>query len=123
MDGEPALILLGFQLFEGENGSPLQVVTYWEVNGALEWDLSMFTHLVDENENLINQDDGLDVAPLTLQPGDRFLQLHSVALPEGNGVFTLNLGLYLRSDGLRLLHEGETTDRLIIPLDRPFEQP
>jgi hypothetical protein len=122
-DGEPVLTLLGFQLFDGEKGNPLQVVTYWEVNGALEWDLSMFTHLVDENENLIAQDDGLDVALLTLQPADRFLQLHNIVLPEGNGVYTLNLGLYLRSDGQRLLHAGEPADRLIIPLDGSLERP
>ncbi len=41
-------------------------------------------------------DDGLWVDPLTLQPGDRFIQIHRFTLPAGapGGPYTLEIGLY-----------------------------
>ena len=45
---------------------------------------------------MVTGDDGLWVDPLTLQPGDRFFQVHRFALPSdaAPGPYTMELGLY-----------------------------
>ncbi len=44
--------------------------------------LAVFAHLVDVNGRALDIDDGLWVDPLTLQPGDRFVQVHRFAVPS-----------------------------------------
>ena len=58
--------------------------------------LAVFAHLLDVDGGVLDVDDGLWVDPLTLQPGDRFVQLHRFALPSAPSAepYTLRLGLY-----------------------------
>jgi hypothetical protein len=58
--------------------------------------LAVFAHLSDVDGRMLASDDGLWVDPLTLQPGDRFVQIHRFLVPDGAaaGPYTLQLGLY-----------------------------
>ncbi len=65
--------------------------------------LSVFAHLLAADSTLLAGDDGLWVDPLTLEPGDCFIQIHRFALgadapPQP---YTLELGLYDPLDGAR----------------------
>jgi hypothetical protein len=58
--------------------------------------LAVFAHLSDVGGRMLASDDGLWVDPLTLQPGDRFVQVHRFPVPDGAsaGPYALGLGLY-----------------------------
>jgi len=58
--------------------------------------LAVFAHLLTAEGAFMLADDGLWVDPLTLQPGDRFFQIHRFALPSDAtpGPYTVELGLY-----------------------------
>jgi 4-amino-4-deoxy-L-arabinose transferase-like glycosyltransferase len=58
--------------------------------------LAVFAHLSDVGGIMLASDDGLWVDPLTLQPGDCFVQVHRFAVPAGaaDGPYALELGLY-----------------------------
>jgi hypothetical protein len=63
--------------------------------------LAVFTHLFD-SDGAAAVDDGLWVDPLTLQVGDRFVQIHRlVVLPDKPGPYVLELGLYDPLTGAR----------------------
>ncbi len=68
--------------------------------------LSVFAQTQDEKGNFLVGDDGLWVDPLTLQPGDRFLQQHWLDLGDGTIAKTAVFGLYDPLTGERIL----TTD-------------
>jgi hypothetical protein len=55
--------------------------------------LKVFAHLLDADGAQVTGDDGLWVDPLTLQPGDYFLQVHRFAASV-DGPYTARLGLY-----------------------------
>jgi hypothetical protein len=58
--------------------------------------LAAFIHLLDADGALLAADDGLWVDPLTLRPGDQFVQSHRFTLPHDatGGSYPLELGLY-----------------------------
>ena len=57
--------------------------------------LAVLAHLVDAEGKAIEIDDGLWVDPLTLQPGDRFVQVHRLSVPEAPAQpHILKVGLY-----------------------------
>jgi len=58
--------------------------------------LTVFAHLLTHDGTFVVGDDGLWVDPLTLQPGDHFIQLHHFALPPDapDGPYVVELGLY-----------------------------
>jgi hypothetical protein len=58
--------------------------------------LAVFAHLSDVDGRMLASDDGLWVDPLTLRPGDRFVQVHRFAIPDAAsaGPYALELGLY-----------------------------
>jgi hypothetical protein len=68
--------------------------------------LQVFGQLLDEEGNFLAGDDGLWVDPVTLHPGDIFLQQHWLKLPEGAEAETAVFGLYDPMTGERIL----TTD-------------
>jgi hypothetical protein len=82
--------------------------------------LAVFTHLLASDGATIDGDDGLWVDPLTLRPGDRFLQAHYLVLPPDApaGPYTLELGLYDPKTGKRwavLSPEGHpAADRVLL---------
>jgi hypothetical protein len=67
--------------------------------------LAVFAHLLTGDGEFIAGDDGLWVDPLTLRPGDRFIQLHRFTLPPNapDGPYVTNLGLYDPFTGERWL--------------------
>jgi hypothetical protein len=88
--------------------------------------LAVFAHLVDNDGTVVDTDDGLWVDPLTLEPGDRFMQIHRFSVPDrpAVGSYALELGLYdpkTSERWLMLSANGEPdADRLHIPLgERP----
>jgi hypothetical protein len=73
--------------------------------------LTTFVHLLDSSGQIAAQIDRQSVLADTLQPGDVFLQLHSIDLPAElqPGSYRLSIGLYSSETGQRLpLYEGET---------------
>jgi len=65
--------------------------------------LAVFVHLLAADGALVAGDDGLGVDPLTLRPGDRFIQAHRFGLPPDapTGPYALALGLYDPMSGER----------------------
>lgn len=83
----------------------LELAGWWRVLESLPDDLALFVHLMDASGALVAQHDGLDAAAATLQAGDVILQRHVLPLPAElpPGDYTLQMGLYRRGDGRRLL--------------------
>jgi hypothetical protein len=84
--------------------------------------LSVFAHLLSADGEALAIDDGLWVDPLTLRPGDRFVQIHRFAIPQdaSDGPYMLQLGLYdpMTGERWRLVEPDETLpdDRVLIPV-------
>jgi hypothetical protein len=55
--------------------------------------LKVFAHLLATDGTQVGGDDGLWVDPLTLQPGDTFIQVHRFT-PSADGSYAVRLGLY-----------------------------
>lgn len=87
--------------------------------------LAVFAHLLGGQGETLAVDDGLWVDPLTLQPGDRFLQIHrfSVASENASVPSALIVGLYDPQTGERWQTVGDDggagADRITIPLGDP----
>jgi hypothetical protein len=85
--------------------------------------LAVFAHLFASDGSFVVGDDGLGVDPTTLQPGDRFLQLHQFSIPGDAppGPYRLEVGLYDPMDGYRwtvLGDDGELiSDRYAMPIE------
>jgi hypothetical protein len=85
--------------------------------------LAVFAHLLAEDGTTLTGDDGLWVDAHTLQPGDRFLQIHRFALPPdaSAGPYVVRLGLYdpKPGEGKRWQVLGDTgqsvADHILIP--------
>ncbi|GJM40835.1 MAG: hypothetical protein DHS20C20_11170 [Ardenticatenaceae bacterium] len=65
--------------------------------------LHVFAQLLDAEGNFMTGDDGLWVDPVTLQPGDTFLQQHWLTIPENMVAETAVFGLYDPMTGERIL--------------------
>jgi hypothetical protein len=77
--------------------------------------LAVFAQLQDGQGKFLVGDDGLWVDPLTLQPGDRFLQQHRLDAPDGQQGVSVVFGLYDPMSGERILTEdGQDALRLDI---------
>ena len=116
------ITLVGTNTLLAPDRGSLQLVTIWRVEDELPVDLAAFLHLRDKEGELISQHDGFDAAPETLRSRDLVMQRHVLpldgALPEG--VYSLHVGLYTRSDGQRLEQVGgssEISDQVVFPLN------
>ena len=92
-------------------GKTLNVTTYWQVIGQPPPFMTTFIHLLDSTGQIAAQTDRQSVLADTLQPGDVFMQLHSIDLPADlpPGSLRLSIGLYSSETGQRLpLYEGES---------------
>jgi 4-amino-4-deoxy-L-arabinose transferase-like glycosyltransferase len=92
-------------------GKTLNVTTYWQVIGSPPSFMTVFLHVLDRQGQIAAQLDRQSVLADTLQPGDIFLQTHSVDLPSDlqPGSYRLSIGLYSSETGQRLpLYEDET---------------
>jgi hypothetical protein len=76
---------------------PLPLVAYPPPPGVYAGPrLAVFAHLLAADGTLVATDDGLWVDPATLQPGDRFAQVHrfTPVADAPAGPYCLELGLY-----------------------------
>jgi len=85
-------------------GGALTVMTAWEVLAAQPEELALFVHLLDGHNTILTQVDRLDAPSWQWQPGDRFVQLYRLTLPDAlpPGDYGLSLGFYRRADFQRL---------------------
>ena len=75
--------------------------------------LTIFVHLLDQNGSIVAQQDRQSVLADTLQPGDVFMQLHSIDLPAdlAPGLYRISIGLYSSATGQRLPIDDSRTPR------------
>ncbi|MCB8976426.1 MAG: glycosyltransferase family 39 protein [Ardenticatenaceae bacterium] len=85
-------------------GDAVRFVTYWQVDVADSTPLVAFVHLTSDGVDIWGQQDWLDVRMAGLQPGDRFVQVHTVPIDPNAvpGLYHLQLGLYRPDSGQRL---------------------
>jgi hypothetical protein len=107
----------GYDILNAD-GDTLSLLTLWEVTSEISTPLKIFIHLLDQENELVSQYDGLDVWLPATRPGDHFIQLHSMPYPDGcEGGCGLQLGLYnpYTLDRIPIVIEGEhVSDRLIL---------
>ena len=77
--------------------------------------LYIFGQFLDEQGNFLAGDDGLWVDPLTLYPGDVFIQQHRPVVTAGSQPATATFGLYDPMTGERILTE-DGRDHLSLPI-------
>ncbi len=120
------LELLGYRFVDEGTRKPGQTiafVTVWQVVAAMppsSGDLTAFVHLLDAGGQVRSGEDRLDLEPLTWQPGDLVVQLHTLRVPADAppGVYQIELGLYLPDTMRRLsIFDGAAAiaDRLLLP--------
>jgi hypothetical protein len=98
---------LGWQLAETLQLPPMPLISNPPPPGVYAGPrLQVFAQLLDAEGHFLAGDDGLWVDPMTLYPGDIFLQQHWIQLPEGVLAETAVFGLYDPKTGERIL----TTD-------------
>jgi hypothetical protein len=126
---------------QAQPGQEAEVLTVWRVAQPLDLPptavvahpppprtytgprLSVFAHLLDGEGRVLDEDDGLWVDPLTLRPGDRFIQVHRFDVPaDGAGAPAgVAVGLYDPKTNERWLQqgadEGGATDLVYIPIE------
>ncbi len=116
------ITLEGYEIRPPDGGQTMYLVTRWRVNQPLPPHLMTFTHLLNEQGQIVAQYDGLDAASATLQPGDVFIQLHPLTVPDAGGPFALQIGLYTLPGGQRLTHTGQPADVLTLVSDLRFDE-
>jgi 4-amino-4-deoxy-L-arabinose transferase-like glycosyltransferase len=104
----------GLELVAARWADETTLLTFWRVAGLLDLPpmpvvanppppgvysgprLKVFAHLLAADGTQVAGDDGLWVDPLTLRPGDYFMQAHRFELPPDApaGPYTVRLGLY-----------------------------
>jgi hypothetical protein len=109
--GEVSLIT-GWTVVEDLKLPPMPVVANPPPPGVYAGPrLAVFAHLLTQDGGFVTGDDGLWVDPLTLRPGDHFIQLHRFTLPPDapHGPYVTNLGLYdpLTGERWRAQDEGD----------------
>jgi 4-amino-4-deoxy-L-arabinose transferase-like glycosyltransferase len=111
---DPTRFANGLELVEAWWADEVELLTLWHVAEPLDLPpmpivanppppgiysgprLKVFAHLLAADGEQVTGDDGLWVDPLTLQPGDYFLQVHRFTLPPDApaGPYAVRLGLY-----------------------------
>ncbi len=101
-------------------GKSLIVTTYWQVISQPPLFLTAFVHLLNPPNQIAAQSDRQSVLADTLQPGDIFMQIHSIDLPGdlAPGSYRLSMGWYSSATGQRLAIDDGTArgDRLMLQL-------
>ena len=111
-----AVELVGYEVVQpvASPGETVTVITAWRVldPAALGPDLPqhygrgarIFVHLIDGTGQLVSQEDRLDAPAWNWRPGDRFVQVHRIAIDPTStpGSYWLALGMYTGPDQARL---------------------
>jgi hypothetical protein len=92
------LALMGYRLTSPDvaRGDSLDLITYWQVTGALAPSLAFFAHVLDEQQNIVGQYDGWGTAIRGLEIGDVIVQRVRVPIHVNTspGAHRLQLGVY-----------------------------
>jgi hypothetical protein len=118
--GRFALLGAELQTSTVQPGEPLRLLTYWEVLATASTPAVAFVHVTSDGTDIWGQHDWLDVRTAGLQPGDRFVQVHSVPVkPETPpSDYYAMLGLYTPPNWQQrwpiAAGEGETADRVLL---------
>jgi 4-amino-4-deoxy-L-arabinose transferase-like glycosyltransferase len=93
---------LGYTLSQKKKN--LELVTYWRVKDQLPPQLSQFTHVLNDQGDIVTQQDRLMITTQSLRPGDIFMQIQHLTLPDKlpSGSYPIAIGLYTQLDGKRL---------------------
>jgi 4-amino-4-deoxy-L-arabinose transferase-like glycosyltransferase len=111
-----ALELLDARWRDGSTvpGGANELITTWRVIDAgrvgplvppaFETDVVLFTHVIDQDGNIIAQRDSLEAPSWGWQDGDVFIQIHPLFISpdEALGSYTVVVGVYDRASGARL---------------------
>jgi hypothetical protein len=89
---------------------------------AYTTDIVFFTHVLDENKNIVMQRDALDAPSWSWQAGDVVAQVHGFVVEIQPGLYQTAVGVYDRASGTRLPvfdANGEIVDShaLVTPLE------
>lgn len=85
-------------------GDTIELLTFWRVEDTTTQEIVLFTHVLDEQGQLIAQQDLLGVPPTSWYPGDIIAQHHTLILPADlpPQSVTLFVGAYTRAELTRL---------------------
>ena len=102
---------------------PFTVLTAWSIQKPYPDELKIFVHLLDGSGAIIAQQDYLGAPAWQWVPGDRFLHLHSIDLPDAidSPVRAVAIGLYQQKNYSRLPVENQALDldHIIIRMEPP----
>lgn len=101
------LTLEGYSIIPGqivEAGQEVVVLSRWHIERIPEAEITLFTHVLDANRNVIAQQDLLSAPSWGWIVGDSFIQIHRFTLPEGmeSGSVQVEIGAYSQPDIIRL---------------------
>jgi 4-amino-4-deoxy-L-arabinose transferase-like glycosyltransferase len=92
------LTLLGYQYASATAtpGKELKLVSYWEVASSKDAPLSIFVHVLDDENAVRAGWDGLSASSTGWQQGDILVQAHTLSLPGDiePGTYRVEMGLY-----------------------------
>jgi len=109
---------LGYEYIPAEPGA-IELLTYWQVLQAADPPLAIFVHLLDAHSAVVGSYDGLSVPPTSWEPGDVFIQWHSLPVEPDMpaGEYQVELGFYSPATMQRqpIFQEGQAiADRLLL---------
>jgi hypothetical protein len=92
---------LGYEMStdQVQPGGNIKLYTYWQVATPLPPNLAIFVHFLQEPATLLAQGDALSLLSDTLQPGDVFIQQHTLSIPlaTSEGCYQVAMGTYSRT--------------------------
>jgi hypothetical protein len=85
-------------------GDTIELLTFWRIKATTSQEIVLFTHVIDEQGQLIAQQDLLGVPTTGWYPGDIIVQHHTLILPADLSPqpVTLFVGAYTREELTRL---------------------
>ncbi|HET7376023.1 MAG TPA: hypothetical protein VFK30_04905, partial [Anaerolineae bacterium] len=99
-------------------GATVLIDTCWVLMQPVAPPLKIFVHITAPDGKIFAQWDGLDVNVGTLEPGDMFIQRHSLKLPSDlpSGPYRISLGVYNPDTDARLkaIINGQTIDSIVL---------
>ncbi len=114
------LTLLGYTVDRAnpKPGETVHLETVWRVNSVPDKLLSLMAHVLGPDGRVVAAGDGLGVLIESWQPGDVFIQRHTLTLPADAppGAYGLETGVYWLDDGKRWAAQDSraTGDRVLL---------